>query len=115
MTTGKAMPQSATNPGILERVFQCYVIAGLFSTSGIDVLLVMTLVLLVFASVWRTVLLFSRDDLAFLECQTPPYTHPRRRGGGPPSCNSPQVVVPQRLRSWSGTLPRVVPRPFSRH
>jgi len=65
MTTGKAMPKSATNSGILERVLQCYVIAGLFSTSGVDVLLVMTLAFLVFASLWQTVVLFSRDDLAF--------------------------------------------------
>jgi hypothetical protein len=36
--------------------------AGLFSTSGVDVLLVMTLVLLLFASAWQTVMLFSRGD-----------------------------------------------------
>ena len=65
MTMGKAAPKSATNSGFLERVFQCYVIAGLFSTSGVDVLLVMTLVFLVFAAVWQTVVLFSRDDLVF--------------------------------------------------
>jgi hypothetical protein len=65
MTAGKAPPKSATNSGILERVFQCYVIAGLFSTSGVDVLLVMTLVILVLASAWQTVVLLSRDDLAF--------------------------------------------------
>jgi hypothetical protein len=65
MTVGKGASRSATNSGILERVFQCYVIAGLFSTSGVDVLLVMTLAFLVFASLWQTVVLFSRDDLAF--------------------------------------------------
>ena len=62
MTVGKGASRSATNSGILERVLQCYVIAGLFSTSGIDVLLVMTLVLLLFASAWQTVMLFSRGD-----------------------------------------------------
>jgi hypothetical protein len=46
----------------IERVFQGYVIAGLFSTSGVDVLLAMTLVLLLFASVGQTVVLFSRGD-----------------------------------------------------
>ena len=65
MTTAKAAPKGAATCGILERVFQCYVIAGLFSTSGVDVLLVMTLAFLVFASLWQTVVLFSRDDLAF--------------------------------------------------
>ena len=63
--TGKAAQKSALNSVNLERVFQCYVIAGLFSTSGVDVLLVMTLAFLVFASLWQTVVLFSRDDLAF--------------------------------------------------
>jgi len=65
MTVGKGASRSATNSGILERVFQCYVIAGLFSTSGVDVLLVMTLVFLVFAAVSKTVVWLSRDDLAF--------------------------------------------------
>jgi len=65
MTTGKAAPKGATTSGILERVFQCYVIAGLFSTSGVDVLLVMTLVFLVFAAVSKTAVWLSRDDLAF--------------------------------------------------
>jgi len=65
MTTAKAAPKGAATCGILERVFQCYVIAGLFSTSGVDVLLVMTLVFLVFAAVSKTVVWLSRDDLAF--------------------------------------------------
>jgi len=51
--------------GSLEKVFQCYVIAGLFSTSGVDVLLVMTLAFLLFASVWQTVGLFSRGEAVF--------------------------------------------------
>jgi hypothetical protein len=63
--TGKAAQKSALNSVNLERVFQCYVIAGLFSTSGVDVLLAMTLVLLLFASVGQTVVLFSRSDTVF--------------------------------------------------
>jgi len=62
MPTGKAAQERVTKQGNLERVFQCYVMAGLFSTSGVDVLLVMTLVLLLFASAWQTVMLFSRGD-----------------------------------------------------
>jgi len=50
----------ATNSVDLDRVFQCYVLASLFSTSGVDVLLVMTLALLLFASVRRSVMLLSR-------------------------------------------------------
>jgi hypothetical protein len=46
----------------IERVFQCYVIAGLFSTSGVDVLLTMTLVLMLFASVLQAVVLFTRSE-----------------------------------------------------
>ena len=62
MLSDKVTQKSTTNSVNLERVFQCYVIAGLFSTSGVDVLLVMTLVLLVFASVWQTAVLFRRGD-----------------------------------------------------
>jgi hypothetical protein len=62
MPTGKAAQKSATNPGNLERVFQCYVMAGLFSTSGLDVLLILTLVFILFASAWQTAALFSRGD-----------------------------------------------------
>jgi hypothetical protein len=65
MTAGKAAQKSAMSSGSLERVFQCYVIAGLFSTSGVDVLLVMTLAFLLFASVWQTVVLFSRGEAVF--------------------------------------------------
>jgi hypothetical protein len=57
-----AAQEIAMNSVNIERVFQCYVIAGLFSTSGVDVLLVMTLVFLLFASVGQTVVLFSRSD-----------------------------------------------------
>jgi len=64
MLTDKVAQKGTTNPGKLERVFQCYVMAGLFSTSGVDVLLVMTLVFLLFASAWQTVVLFSRGTLA---------------------------------------------------
>ncbi len=60
MLTGKAAKRAATNSVNLERVFQSYVIAGLFSTSGVDVLLVMTLVFLLFASVRQTVAVFGR-------------------------------------------------------
>ena len=62
MTTAKAAPKGAATCGILERVFQCYVIAGLFSTSGVDVLLAMTLVLMLFASVLQAVVLFTRSE-----------------------------------------------------
>jgi hypothetical protein len=65
MTAGKAAPKGTMSSGNLERVFQCYVIAGLFSTSGVDVLLVMTLAFLLFASVWQTVTLFSRGEAVF--------------------------------------------------
>jgi hypothetical protein len=65
MTAGKAAPKGTMSSGNLERVFQCYVIAGLFSTSGVDVLLVMTLVFLLFASVWQTATLFSRGEAVF--------------------------------------------------
>jgi len=49
----------------IERVFQCYVIAGLFSTSGVDVLLAMTMVLLVFASVGQSIVLLTRSEAIF--------------------------------------------------
>lgn len=62
MRTGQPTQKRTTNSVNLERVFQCYVFAGLFSTSGVDVLLVMTLVFLLFASVQQTVALFSRGD-----------------------------------------------------
>ena len=65
MTTAKAAPKGAATSELLERVLQCYVIAGLCSTSGVDVLLVMTLVFLIFAAVSKTVVWLSRDDLAF--------------------------------------------------
>jgi hypothetical protein len=65
MTAGKGAHESAMSSGSLERVFQCYVIAGLFSTSGVDVLLVLTLAFLLFASVWQTVVLFSRGEAVF--------------------------------------------------
>ncbi len=64
MPTGKAAQKCATNSVTLERVFQCYVIAGLFSTSGVDVLLVMTLVFLLLTSVRQTVALFGRGYAA---------------------------------------------------
>ena len=60
MPTDKAAKRATPNSVNLERVFQSYVIAGLFSTSGVDVLLVMTLVFLLFLSVRQTVAVFGR-------------------------------------------------------
>ena len=59
MYIGKAAQKCATNSVALDRVLQCYVLAGLFSTSGVDVLLAMTLAFLLFVSVRETVVLLS--------------------------------------------------------
>jgi hypothetical protein len=64
MPTGKTIQKSATNCRTLEGVLQCYVVAGLFSTSGLDVLLVMTVVFLLFASLRQAVELLSRGHAA---------------------------------------------------
>jgi hypothetical protein len=44
---------------VVERVLQCYVIVGLVSTSGVDVLLVITVLFLLFASLRQSVLLLG--------------------------------------------------------
>jgi hypothetical protein len=64
MSTLRAVQKFGTNSVALDRVLQCYVLAGLFSTSGVDVLLVMTLALLLFVSVRQSVALLSRDYAA---------------------------------------------------
>ena len=59
MIMGKGVHKSVSNCVTLERVFQCYVIAGLFSTSGLDVLLAMTALFLLFAFLRQSVFLLG--------------------------------------------------------
>jgi hypothetical protein len=60
MSTMNAARKCSTSSVTLDRVLQCYVLAALFSTSGIDVLLVMTLAFLLFASLRHSVALLNR-------------------------------------------------------
>ena len=60
MSTMNTAQKCAANSVALDRVLQCYVLAALFSTSGIDVLLVMTLAFLLFASLRHSVALLNR-------------------------------------------------------
>lgn len=57
MGTRKVAHESGSKSLALERVLQCYVIASVFSTSGVDVLLVVTVVFLLFAFLRQSALL----------------------------------------------------------
>jgi hypothetical protein len=59
MTAGKAAQRCATNSVALDKILQCYVLASLLTTSGVDVLLLITLAFLLFAFVWQSVALLK--------------------------------------------------------
>jgi len=50
MRTGNVREKQGARSGTIERLLQSYVIASVVSTSGVDVLLVLTLLLLVLIS-----------------------------------------------------------------
>ena len=64
MVTGKTARKSAGNL-TLDKLFQCYVIVGLFSTSGVDVLLGVTLMFLLFVSLRQSLRSARRISVSF--------------------------------------------------
>lgn len=63
MFMGRAAQRQGRRCGVIERALQSYVIASVVSTSGLDVLLVLTVLLLAFAS-FRQALAFFGDCAA---------------------------------------------------